>query len=87
MARIKRQFPTGTYRMRLPKSPKKDSMYPIELEYTWEGSIKRIPTGIRAFIKDWSAKGNNGKGELLPTYGSGYFSLYSANRASNRSTL
>lgn len=72
MARIKRLFPTGKYRLHLPKNPQSEAMYPIELEYSWEGTIKRVPTGISVFIKDWSAKGNNGRGELLPTYGSEY---------------
>ncbi len=72
MARAKRQFPTGKYRQHLPKNPKMESVYPIELEYTWDGIVKRVPTGISAKCTDWNPKGNNGKGELLPSYGNEY---------------
>ena len=72
MARAKRQFPTGKYRQHLPKSPKMESAYPIELEYSWDGIVKRVPTGISANYSDWNPKGNNGKGELLPSFGSDY---------------
>ena len=72
MGRPKRLYPLGKYRLRTPKVVEKDKTYPIELEYTWNRQVIRKTTNVFAKASDWNQKGNQGRGELRPSYGSEY---------------
>lgn len=72
MGRPKRSCPLGRYRLRAFKSVAKADNFSIELEYTWNGSIIRKATGIICREEDWNQKGDNGRGELTPSFGREY---------------
>ena len=72
MGRTKRQVPKGKYRLITKTQKQTDKLYPVYLEYTWNGSIIRKITDVKCKIADWNTKGNLGRGELRPSYGSEY---------------
>lgn len=72
MGRPKRTCPLGKYRLRAFKSADKANTFSIELEYTWNGNIIRKATGIVCREADWNQKGDNGRGELLSSFGREY---------------
>jgi integrase len=75
MGRPKRQYPLGCFRHRVPASPDPNKTYPIVLEYTWNRKVIRKTTNILAKVSDWNQNGNQGRGELRASYGSGYSRL------------
>ena len=72
MAKQKRPYPLGHYRLRAPRNPKEDKQYPLDIEYILNGSPIRRSVNISVTPKDWNPKGNNGRGELRPSYGAEY---------------
>ena len=75
MGRIKRQVPKGKYRLRTSTPIQTDKRYPVYLEYTWNTTIIRRAADVKCKVGDWNAKGNLGRGELRPSYGSEYTRL------------
>lgn len=69
MGRLKRLYPLGRYRLRVPKDAEADKAYPVVLEYTWNREIIRKTTNVFAKIADWNQNGNQGRGELRVSYG------------------
>lgn len=73
MGRVKRQIPKGTFRL-LTKSKEidKGKLYPIYMEYNWNGNVIRKSTDIKCKVSDWNTDANLGRGELRPSFGSEY---------------
>ena len=65
-------MPKGKYRLRTTKPIQADKRYTVYLEYTWNGVITRKSADVKCKVSDWNAKGNLGRGELRPSYGSEY---------------
>lgn len=72
MGRQKRQVPTGRLRLKVLPPFSKDKLYTVNLEYSWNGKVVRKSTDVRCRADDWNPKGNSGKGELRPSFGSEY---------------
>lgn len=72
MGRVKRPYPKGRCRLHTPKNVEPDKLYPIQYEYTWNGSTIRYDSTIKAKTKDWNPKGNSGRGELRSSFGVNY---------------
>lgn len=72
MGRQKRQVPTGRLRLKVLSPFSKDKLYTVNLEYSWNGKVVRKSTDVRCRADDWNPKGNFGKGELRPSFGSEY---------------
>lgn len=72
MGRQKRQVPIGRLRLKVLPPFSKDKLYTVNLEYSWNGKVVRKSTDVRCRMDDWNPKGNSGKGELRPSFGSEY---------------
>ncbi len=72
MARPKRDYPLGTYRLRLPKNPDSNVAYPVQLEYTWNRKIIRKTIGILVREADWNQNLHQGRGGVRVSYGPEY---------------
>ncbi len=68
MGRQKRDIPKGRFRVRIDKSDKLDKLYPIYIEYNYNGKACRKATGIQCKKSDWNSSGNAGRGELRPSF-------------------
>lgn len=72
MARPKRDYPLGTYRLRLPKNPEPNVGYPVQLEYTWNRKVIRKTIGILVREADWNQNLHQGRGGVRVSYGPEY---------------
>ncbi len=70
MARVKRLYPLGKYRLRVPKNPDPEKKYPLDIEYTWNRQAVRKTMNIFVKISDWNQSMNNGRGGVRSSYGS-----------------
>lgn len=64
MGRNKRTVPKGRFRLKVVGKPQHEKLYPINIEYTWNGNIIRRATDVKARHSDWNAKGNMGRGGI-----------------------
>lgn len=71
MGRHRRTYPTGKLRLKYKKTDyDANKAYPLCFEYTWLDSTPiRKDTGVKVRVADWNPKGNQGKGELRPSFG------------------
>lgn len=69
MARPRRDYPLGTYRLRLPKNPDPNVAYPVQLEYTWNRKVIRKTIGILVREADWNQNLHQGRGGVRVSYG------------------
>lgn len=72
MGRAKRTVPKGKLRLRTIGKHQSNKPYQINIEYSWNGTVIRKATDVKALIADWNPKGNMGRGELRPSYGEEY---------------
>lgn len=69
MSRVKRLYPLGKYRLRVPKKSEPDKKYPVDIEYTWNRQAVRKTMNLFVKIADWNQNLNNGRGGVRSTYG------------------
>ena len=72
MGRQKREVPKGRFRLKTDGQHQPDKLFQVVLEYTWNTSVIRKSTDVKARIADWNPKGNMCRGELRPSYGEEY---------------
>lgn len=72
MGNQRRPYPVGRYRLNISGKKSKDKAYPIMLEYSFGGIVRRKSIGLKARESDWNAKGDKGRGELKASFGVEY---------------
>lgn len=69
MSKVKRPYPLGKYRLRVPKIINEEKAYSVDIEYTWNRQAYRKATNIFVKTKDWNPDGNRQRGEVRSSYG------------------
>lgn len=70
MSRVKRLYPLGKYRLRVPRTPDPEKKYPLDIEYTWNRQAVRKTMNLFIKIADWNQSMHNGRGGVRTSYGS-----------------
>lgn len=69
MARTRRNYPLGKYRLRAPKNADGDNCYPVDIQYIWCKKVIRKMANFSVRAKDWDPELNNGRGGVKTSYG------------------
>ena len=73
MGRAKRDIPTGSLKLKYPKTNyDKSKEYTLNYYYSFNRKTMTKDTGYRVKVKDWNPEGNNGRGAIRPSYGDDY---------------